>query len=160
MTELADALSQLAATRAELHALINSCEPEALERKGAVGDWSAKNVLAHLAAWEAWVVEALPERMRTGATPAHLRERLADEERFNAEEIAEREELTVDEQIIELERYRDELLAWLATLDQAAVSRPQPWGTWLGTLPEYLIEALRDHEAEHIAALRAAFLAG
>ena len=35
MTELADALSQLAATRAELHALINSCEPEALEQRDA-----------------------------------------------------------------------------------------------------------------------------
>ena len=159
MIDLADALSQLAATRAELHVLINSCEPEALERKGAVGDWSAKNVLAHLAAWEAWVVEALPARTTSGTTPAHLRERLADEDRFNAEEIAEREELTVDEQIIELERYRDELLAWLATLDRETLAKPQPWDTWPGTLPEYLLESLRDHEAEHITALRTAFLA-
>ena len=50
----------------------------ALDRKGVIGDWSIKNVLAHIAAWEAWVVEALPTRMTTGATPEDFRRRAAD----------------------------------------------------------------------------------
>ena len=146
MTTLSDALAELGRTRAELLAAIGGLDEAALDRKGVVGDWSIKNVLAHIAAWEAWVVEALPARMTTGATPQDFRQRAEDEDRFNAEEVAEREELTPDEQLMELERTRAELLAYLRSLDAAALERKHPWDTWAGTLPEYLLVALRDHE--------------
>ena len=155
MTTLSDALAELGHTRAELLAAIGGLDEAALDRKGVVGDWSIKNVLAHIAAWEAWVVEALPARMATGTTPADFMQRVADEDRFNAEEVAEREELTPDEQLMELERTRAELLAYVSSLDTAALERKQPWDTWEGTVSEYLLEALRDHEAEHVEALRA-----
>ncbi|MEP7188873.1 MAG: hypothetical protein ABI901_06775, partial [Roseiflexaceae bacterium] len=70
--------------------------------------------------------------------------------------VAEREELTPDEQLMELERTRAELLAYLHGLDATVLARTQPWDTWEGTLPEYLLEALCDHEAEHVEVLRAA----
>ena len=156
MTTLHDALAALAHTRAELLIAIDGLGEAALDRKGVIGDWSIKNVLAHIAAWEAWVVQALPARMTSGTTPEDFRQRAEDEDRFNAEEVAEREELTPDEQLMELERTRAELLAYLRGLDSAALDRQQPWVSWAGTLPEYLLEALRDHEAEHVEALRAA----
>ena len=156
MDTLNDALAELGRTRAELLAAISGLDEVALDRKGVIGDWSIKNVLAHIAAWEAWVVEALPTRMTTGATPEDFRQRAADEDRFNAEEVAEREELTPDEQLMELERTRAELLAYVRGLDAVVLARTQPWDTWEGTLPEYLLEALRDHEAEHVEVLRAA----
>ena len=154
MTTLIDALAQLAHTRAELLIAIDGLSEAVLDRQGVVGDWSIKNVLAHIAAWEAWVVEALPARMTTGTTPQDFRQRAEDEDRFNAEEVAEREELTPDEQLMELERTRAELLAYLRGLDAAALERAHPWDTWAGTLPEYLLAALRDHEAEHVDELR------
>ena len=155
MTTLSDALTELGHTRAELLAAISGLDEAALDRTGVVGDWSIKNVLAHIAAWEAWVVESLPARLTTGTTPQDFRQRVEDEDRFNAEEVAEREELTPDEQLMELERTRAELLAYLHGLDAAALERRHPWDTWAGTLPEYLLAALRDHEAEHVEALRA-----
>ena len=154
MTSLDAALEALAATRAELLGVVAGLDPAALDRKGVVGAWSIKNVLAHLAAWEDWVVQALPERVATGATPADFRERARDEDRFNAAEVAEREELAPDEQLMELERTRDALLAYLRGLDAATLARANPWDTWQGTIPEYLVAALRDHEAEHAAELR------
>ena len=153
MDTLSDALAELGRTRAELLAAISGLDEAALDRKGVIGDWSIKNVLAHIAAWEAWVVEALPPRMTTSATPEDFRQRVADEDRFNAEEVAEREELTPDEQLMELERTRAELLAYLRGLDAAALERKHPWDSWEGTLPEYLLVALRDHEAEHVEVL-------
>jgi hypothetical protein len=93
--------------------------------------------------------------MTTGATPEDFQQRAEDENRFNAEEVAEREELTPDEQLMELERTRAELLAYVHGLDADALARQQPWDTWRGTLPEYLLEALRDHEAEHVEILQA-----
>lgn len=156
MVTLASAIDQLDATRTELLSLLAGLDEAALDRKGLVGDWSVKNVLAHLAAWEDWVVQALPPRIATGTTPGEFRERAANEDRFNQAEVAEREELAPDEQLMELERVRAELLAFVRQLGPAAVARTQPWDTWPGTLPEYLLAALHDHEAEHIVALRAA----
>src|SRR5829696_799009 len=138
MTTLSDALAELGRTRAELLAAISGLDEAALDRTGVIGNWSIKNVLAHIAAWEAWVVEALPARMTTGTTPEDFKQRAQDEDRFNAEEVAEREELTPDEQLMELERTRAELLAYLSSLDTAALERANPWDTWAGTLPEYL----------------------
>ncbi|HJZ46533.1 MAG TPA: DinB family protein [Roseiflexaceae bacterium] len=156
METLDRSLAQLNDTRAELLGAFAGLDEAALDRKGVVGEWSIKNVLAHIAAWEAWVVQALPVRLATGATPADLRQRIADEDRFNAEEVAEREELTPDEQLMELERTRAELLAYVRGLDAPTLERRHPWDTWEGTLPQYLLAALRDHEAEHVEALRAA----
>src|SRR5436309_1383220 len=119
MTTLSDVLAALGSTRTELLAAIGGLDEAALDRAGVVGDWSIKNVLAHIAAWEAWVVETLSVRMTTGTTPQDFRQRAADEDRFNAEEVAEREELTPDEQLMELERTRAELLAYLGGLDGA-----------------------------------------
>ena len=158
MEALNHALAELNRTRAELLDTIAGLDEATLDRKGVVGEWSIKNILAHIAAWEDWVVQALPVRVSTGVTPEDFRQRAEDEDRFNAEEVAEREELTPDEQLMELERTRAELLAYLASLDAAVLTRAHPWDTWAGTLPEYVLEALRDHEAEHVEVLRAAGL--
>ncbi|HEU5101769.1 MAG TPA: DinB family protein [Roseiflexaceae bacterium] len=156
METLDHALEELSRTRAELLGAIAGLDEAALDRKGVVGEWSIKNVLAHIAAWEDWVVQALPARVSSGVTPEDFRQRAEDEDRFNATEVAEREELTPDEQLMELERTRAELLAYLGGLDVATLARAHLWDTWPGTLPEYLLEALRDHEAEHVEALREA----
>lgn len=70
---------------------------------------------------------------RDAARPA--RAEIADQAHFNAEEVAEREELTPDEQLMELERTRDELLAFVRGLAPATLARRQLWDTWAGTLP-------------------------
>jgi hypothetical protein len=147
---------ELAHTRAALLDVLAGLDEEALDRKGFVGEWSAKNVLAHIAAWEEWVAQALPKRLAAGTTPADFRERAANEERFNAEEVAEREELTPSEQLMELERTREALLGELHGLDAATWQRRNLWDTWQGTLAEYLRDAVIVHEQEHTTELRAA----
>lgn len=153
MTTLEQALAELHAARTELLTLLDGMDEAALERPGLLGVWSVKNVLAHLAAWEDWVVQALPVRMATGTTPPAFRARVADEDQFNALEVAERAELTPSEQLMELERVRAELLRYVHTLPPAELARHQPWPEWASTLPEYLLVALGQHEREHTAAL-------
>jgi vacuolar-type H+-ATPase subunit I/STV1 len=142
-------------TRAALLDTLAGLDEAALDRKGVVGEWSIKNALAHIAAWEAWVVQALPTRLTTGKTPEDFLARIQDEDRFNAEEVAEREELTPSEQLIELERTRQALLDELRALEAAAWERRAPWDTWEGTLAEYLRESLIVHEQEHLVEFRA-----
>jgi hypothetical protein len=151
---MTDILEELSRTRAALLDAIAGLDEQALERKGVVSDWSIKNVLAHIAAWEARVVQALPARLATGTTPPDMQARQVDEDASKAVEVAEREELTPSEQLMELERTREALLTYLRGLDAATWERRNPWGTWQGTLAEYLRMALTEHEQEHIAALR------
>jgi uncharacterized protein (TIGR03083 family) len=151
-----DIFEELERSRAALLDTVARLDEAALDRKGLVGEWSIKNALAHIAAWEEWVAQALPERMATGETPAALRAGIADEDSYNAEQVAEREELTPSEQLIELERTRDALVGYLRGLDAAAWERRRPWSTWAGTLAEYLRESIVGHEQEHIADLKAA----
>ena len=148
--------ADLARTRAALLDVIAGLDEAALDRKGVVGEWSIKNVLAHIAAWEAWVIQALPVRLATGKTPGDFLARIQDEDRFNAEEVAEREELTPSEQLIELERTREALLDELRGLDASTWERRNPWDTWHGTLAEYLRKTQVAHDEEHIVGLRAA----
>jgi DinB superfamily len=149
-------LDELEHIRMKLLDTIAGLDEAALDRKGVVGEWSIKNTLAHIAAWEAWVVQALPVRLATGTTPEDFRARVLDEDRFNAEEVAEREELMPSEQLIELERTRVALLDELRDLDATSWDRRRPWDTWQGTLAEYLRESLVGHEQEHLADLRIA----
>jgi hypothetical protein len=151
-----DILEELSRTRAALLDTIAGLDEGALERKGVIGDWSIKNALAHIAAWEAWVVQALPARLASGETPAELRARIEDEDRYNAEEVGEREELTAAEQLMELERTRAALLDELRGLDAATWERRGPWSTWQGTLAEHLRASIIEHEQEHIGDLRGA----
>lgn len=151
-----DLLNELNRARAALLDAIAGLDEAALDRKGMVGEWSIKNVLAHIAAWEGWLVQTLPARLATGEIPEALRAPAADEDRWNAEQVAEREELTPDEQLMELERARDALVTYLRTLDEATLERPRPWPRWQGTLREFFLRAIRDHEQEHLDDLRAA----
>lgn len=149
-------LEQLEHIRAELLRTIGGLDDAALDRKGVVGEWSVKNVLAHLAAWEDWVAKALPARLATGETPADMRARTEDEDRYNALEIGEREKLSPDEQLAELARIRAGLVGYVGSLDEATMRMEQPWIGWDGTIGAYLLEALGQHEQEHIDELRAA----
>ncbi len=54
-----DILNELKSARADLLAAIDGLTPEQMMIPGAVGIWSVKDVLAHLAAWESELVTAL-----------------------------------------------------------------------------------------------------
>lgn len=153
-TTVDEALGALAATRAELLAWV-ARRSEAENERVVYGTWSVKNVLAHLAAWETWVVGSMPARLETGSTPEPMRERVIHEDAFNAAEVAARAHLSLADTLAELAEVRELLLAYLASLDPATMARQQPWAEWQGTLPEYLLRSLRDHERQHLDELRA-----
>ena len=153
---MADLFAELERERRALLDMIAGLDEALLDRKGVVGDWSIKNLLAHYVGWEIWLIQVLPALLATGEMPEHLRGAAADEDGWNAAQIQEREELTPGEQLIELERTRTAFIEYLRSLDAATLTRPQPWPRWKGTLTGYIFAATRDHEADHREILRAA----
>ena len=106
MTNLTDSLNQ---ERAMLLDAIKDLPDDFLERKGVIGEWSIKNVLAHLVSWERAVTDFLPERIATGVKPTIFAVIGADEDGWNAKQVASREHLTVREQFDELQQSRQAL---------------------------------------------------
>jgi hypothetical protein len=156
MSAMSNLFQTFTRQRMELLALIAGLPDAELNRKGVVGEWSVKNVLAHLTAWEAVVVQITPERLATGARPALLSAITADEDGWNDAETAKREHLTPDQQVEEMERTRGALIDMINGFGKEALGKKQPWPEWEGTLAEYFAEAVGGHEAEHMAAIRAA----
>lgn len=153
---VASLLNEYDTNRAELLAAIAGLDEAALDTQGVVGDWSIKNLLAHLTAWEDWAVQALAEIASSGVLPARLKQPY--EQGFatwNAAQVAEREELTPDEQLVELERVRAELRQALSQLDDARLAASIAWDSGSITLADFM-RTWPEHDREHLPALRQA----
>ncbi|MEM8532140.1 MAG: DinB family protein [Chloroflexota bacterium] len=148
-------LEEMQRTRSTLLNAIEGLDESALDRKGLIGDWSIKNCLAHLAGWEDWIAQVLQAGFANGHIPEHLRSVLQDFNAFNAEQVAEREELTPDEQLTELQRVRVALLEIVGHLDEATLNTPQPWAGKDRSIAFYL-NILPHHDEEHLADIQAA----
>ncbi len=61
-------LEKLKATRADWEALVNEVGPERMELRGVTGEWSVKDLIAHLTAWEVRAVAWLAA-VRAGTWP-------------------------------------------------------------------------------------------
>lgn len=148
-------IEELTARRQALLESIVGLSDDQLDRKGIVGDWSIKNAVAHLVAWEEVVVRITPERARTRVKPAELQEINADEDGYNARVVASLEALTPQEQLVQFAEARAKLIALIQALGDEALARSNPWPEWQGTLGAYFIAAVGDHESEHAEAIAA-----
>ena len=145
-------ITTLTAQRQGLLDALTGLTDEQFNRKGVVGDWSIKNALAHLTAWEQVVTQITPERLRTGAYPEILRAINADEDANNARETAEREHLTPAEQLAGLAQARADLTALIRSLGDDALAREHPWPEWDPPLTCYFLDIVGGHETEHAQA--------
>jgi len=159
---MSDTKTQLIATLTqERQQLLTALEPlstEALNAEDVVGTWSIKNVLAHLTAWENVVVGFLPERIATGKRPAIFDQinEDDDEDGWNAKVVQSAAHLTPQEQLAAFAAARDDMLRLIGSLDEATLDRDHPWSSWDGTVAEYILSSVGDHEREHREAILAA----
>jgi len=153
MTEVTSTLNQ---ERTILIDEIQGLPDSTLNQKGLVGEWSIKNVLAHLNSWEQVVVQMLPERLATGVTPKVLSDSVADEDAWNAQEVNSSEHMTPQEQLAQFQQTRQDLLQLIHDIGEEGLQRSHPWASWQGTVAEYILEAIGEHEREHRESVLAA----
>ena len=151
MTDLARTLTR---EREALLGTIAWLSESALDRRGMLGEWSIKRALAHLAARERWVVATLPHLLAAGASGAPAPAAVADDCATLEAHRASYERLSPTEQVLELERVRDSLLALLNSLGEDALAHPRPWHGWAGTVAEYILTMVYHHERAHHFAIR------
>lgn len=156
MSTLTTLLAALARERALLLEAVQHVPGEALTRKGVVGAWSIKDVLAHLADQERLVAQVLPQRLTAGGAPQIVTLINADADAWNARQIEASEFLTFSEQLQQLEQARQALVQTIHDVGEEALNRRHPWPEWEGTAAEYILEVVGEHEREHRTSLLAA----
>ena len=147
-------VARLIGARDELLRLVRSLPADRLETPGAVGDWSVKDVIGHIASWEDRLL-TLAQTVLNGH--AGQIEWIKDDEAlqaWNQKQYLRKRAWTWDETIRDLALMREEVLwniGWTApeqlfqqhTLDTGSVS------------PAGLLEGIVEHDQEHVAQLRA-----
>lgn len=151
---IAELARELDAAREELSAALAAADPALLTTPGLVGDWSARELVAHLAHWDDWASTCLEALAADGLETLVTDEWDVDAQ--NADVAAEVASLTMsavrDREAASFERFA----GLLADLDASLLATPAPWG---GTVESIVRENGSEHYAEHAEQIHAWFAA-
>jgi uncharacterized protein (TIGR03083 family) len=149
---VAELSALIRATSTRLELLLAQLSVAEMNLPGAVGVWSVKDVLAHLAFWNRYAINLLHSIAR-GETP----ELGADDEteRNNASVVAQYYQRPLAAVIADWQQAREELLDALEDLDDLDLNDPDrfPWSEGRSLLDRIAGNSF-DHEQEHIEQIR------
>jgi uncharacterized protein (TIGR03083 family) len=111
-------LAQIQADHADLSRLLATLSDEEAARPHRLGDWSAKDLLAHLIGWEAKGIEAL-----TAIGEERTPEKAPETDAFNAASVQDRQGASWAELRAEFDRTNRALLDVARALPEAAWQR-------------------------------------
>jgi uncharacterized damage-inducible protein DinB/predicted RNase H-like HicB family nuclease len=138
-------LARLAAERARLLGHLAGLDDALLTGERILGEWTIKDVLAHIAAWDRWQHGAM-QSLLAGGLPDLAR--VEDVSAYNAVAIAEWRSRTVAEVMAELQSARDRWVAWLEELAEEAFFQPRSIEGYDWSFPRCVAIQWR-HDAEH-----------
>ena len=143
-------LGELDLERNQLMRNIETCRIRDIDRP-FIGGWSLKDIVGHIASWEAEVVSSLRD-LREGTRPALLDFDDAALDRWNADHVERKRDLNFWSVLEQLKGGRQRLTEEIAGLSDDA------FGDERANEPS-LIHSIVDHDREHWHAI-AAILAG
>jgi len=133
---------------------IEGLSPEAMVEPGVVGEWSVKDVLAHLSRWEAEVVKLLWQARQGIAPTTLLNEQVPDDE-VNARWHEEDQARPLERILEDFYGVRDQTIRRLEFFTDKDLNDPKRY-PWLGGQPlmEWVAGDTFEHDAEHLEQLR------
>ncbi|HOG45382.1 MAG TPA: maleylpyruvate isomerase N-terminal domain-containing protein [Anaerolineae bacterium] len=144
-------LDRLILERAKLYDTLLGLDEATLSTQPLCGAWTAKDVLAHIAGWEARAARRLPDLVAgRGMEIADV----PDVDAYNAELVAQRQDLSLAGVLAELEETLRSLARTFGELPaaQQAEQHRVPWGE---VSAAGWVELEAGHDAEHAAAIAA-----
>jgi len=145
------ALDRLTLERAGLYAALLSLDEATLATRPLCGRWTAHDVLAHIAGWEARCAASLPTLLagRGMEIPDVLQV-----DAYNDRLVAERRGLPLSALLAELEQSLERITAQLDPLPAPELARPHR-APWAEMSAEAWVRMEAEHEAEHTAGIEA-----
>lgn len=133
-----EALRRAAETRAELEAVVQRIPPARMEEPNAVGKWSPRDVLGHVATWDLQVMLIITQVHNGGSLPTYPND-------FNEREVEKQRRLTLDEVWELFVRNHRGAMEFLRDLPERALQHPDV----LSMVTEHF-----DHYRQHADDLR------
>ena len=143
-------LGELELERNQLLRNIETCRIRDIERP-MIDEWSLKDIIGHVASWEAEVVSALRD-VQEGRRPAILDFEEERTDAWNLDHVERKRSLTFWSVLEQLKAGRERLLAIVGEFDDAAIGEE-------GRVPNQLLQVVANHDREHWHVI-AAYLAG
>src|SRR5512138_602072 len=147
-----DVIALIRETSTRMELLLAQLSVAQINQPGAVGVWSVKDVLAHIAFWERYGADIIRDALR-GETPVLA----ADDatERSNASVVAQYYQRPLSAVIADWQAAREDLLDRIADLTEQDLNDPDRFA-WSGgrTLLDRIAGNSYDHEQEHIEQIR------
>lgn len=151
----AEFLNLITAKRDEWDALVTGIAPERMTEKGATGDWSVKDVIAHLTVWEEKPIAMLEARQGRGVVkPRPWPDEMSTDE-ANDWIYKANQDRSLQELLAQSRRVHGRLLELVQAMpekDLYASDLPDLEG---GTLADYIASDTYDHYREHTVVIRA-----
>lgn len=147
-----DVLTSLVTARAELLDAIEGLSEEQLTTMPVAGEWTVREVLAHIAGWAAWDLAAIRSILAGESLDFAP---IQDVDAFNAGLVAEREDWPPSQILGEMGKAHDAMLELLAGLSEDEVFGDSRFhGPYWRSLAEWL-QVAWEHEQQHAAQIRA-----
>lgn len=147
-----DLLKALADSHAEVAAALAGLTEAQLTEPGVVEDWTLKDILAHLTAWEVELVTALGKLAR-GQTPKPVGETDAETDALNAKWHKEYHARPLDRVLADFQAVRPQTIRQVERLTEAELTAPRKWLKG-GTLEALILSETIEHDAEHLPHIR------
>jgi len=144
------ALELLSQTRKNLIHGIDQIPIETINSIPVEGIWTVKDILGHITAWEATLVQPMIKLAEGSEFASTV---ISDGEKFNQDQACRREHMTLEEVKAEMLEVRLALTAAAALLPDEIWNKiyPAPWGGEDNL--SRLVEGLAWHEDEHTQAI-------
>ncbi len=146
-----DVLARLEAARADLLRAIGGLSEREMTVLPVVGEWTVRDILAHISGWAAWDLTAIRGILAGDSADFSP---IQDVDAFNARLVYERSDWPLGRILIEMEETLDatrELLAGMSEDDIFASEQFQ--GPYWRNLAEWL-QVAWEHEREHAVQMR------
>ncbi len=146
-------LAELESVRGQLEDLLADLSPAQFEEPSVPGGWSAKDVLAHITAWE---VDALTNlgKVKRGVKPGHTRWTAAQIQAQNDSWHAEMKDRPLERVLADFRGARRQTRRLLEGMSDQEAQAPAAWLQGRSVV-EYVAGHTANHEAEHLEHLRA-----
>lgn len=141
--------------REQFHTVIQGLSDEAMLEPGVVGEWSVKDVLAHLTRWEGELV-ALLFQAQQGREPGTVHFGSASTDEVNAKWYAESKDRPLERVLSDFEGVRRQTIRRVQPLSDRDLTDPKRF-PWLDGKPlsSWIENDSFGHEAEHAVQIRA-----
>ena len=145
-------LQQLRESRARLDEALARLTPEQLLQPGVVGEWSVKDIMAHVISWEQHLLSDYGKLF----SGEEVREFESNDEinAINAATYARYRDIPLPEIRAEFERSYQQVVAWLEAATDEQLSTPYLYKMTVG---EFVKVDTWGHYAEHIEQIEKAF---